>query len=464
MKWPLPFASLAIAVAAHPARADGDASGELEGMRDAFRLGPSMTADAAWWMKARSFVNMDTMPGVAAMFGGAAVAAQPVDWSAPRPGRVAYPEATGVFASPLQPLVDPVRNGLAGLRGAGLRTDIYEAATYSVASDTIGGARPNYAVGRFNARVDALLFRNEGEGMGRVTAQVRQNNFWPERQGDETSATGSSVYLNVLTGVHDTAIARLSYAQSFADDRVIVTAGKINAGDFAALNVFASDEATQYLALMFDGNDVLPFVFQSYTPGVAVQALATDWLYLAGVWGSADGATDALVDAQWTRGSFVAADAEAIFEWLDMPGRVGLTWVGADVGNAEAVDEALPTVWGNAWFACAQYFLRENAGIWAQYSVADEGIAALVQSEFALGATLDDCFGRKGDGFGLAAGWAEPVDPAAQGTQFLVESYYRLQVTGLSQVSLDVQMLAPSASDDASDPTVVGTLRWVVRF
>lgn len=457
------FQIIALAASGASALADGDSARELEQMEHAFRLGPSMAADAGWWMKARAFTNMDIMDGMQPLVGGTPPQSAPA-WTAPRPGPVANPGAVGLFASPLQPLVDPMRNGLAALRDHGIRTDIYQALTFGAASDTLPGSRSSFGTGRFNARIDALLFRNPGEGMGRVTVQLRQNNFFPADEGSITASTGSSVYLNALEGFYDTAIARLSYAQSFADDRVVVTAGKINAGDFAALNVFASDEVTQFMGLVFDGNDVLPLAYQSYTPGIAVQALPTEWLYLSGIVGSADGATETIVHAELARGMFAAAEASVLFEWLGMPGRIGATWVGSDVGNAEIADADAPEIWGNAWFACAQYFVAKDIGAWAQYAAAEEDVAVLTQSELALGLTLDNCFARRGDGFGIAAGWAKPIDPSVQDDQFMMESYYRLQVTGLSQVSLDVQMLAPSASSEVDDPTLVATLRWVLRF
>jgi hypothetical protein len=65
---------LTFAVSAAPALADGDSARELEGMADAFRLGPSMAADAAWWMKARAFTNMDIMDGMQPLLGAAQAA------------------------------------------------------------------------------------------------------------------------------------------------------------------------------------------------------------------------------------------------------------------------------------------------------------------------------------------------------------------------------------------------------
>ena len=256
---------------------------------------------------------------------------------------------------------------------------------------------------------------------------------------------------------------RLQFAQGFADDRVIVTAGKVNANDFVALNAFASDETTQFLALPFDGNDAFPVAFQSYTPGVAVQALPLDWVYAAGVVGSAQGARTPMIDLDLGRGMFATAEAGVLFELFGLPGRASATWCGTNVNEAVLADAALPEIWGDAWFGCVQVFVAEHVGLWAQYASADDDVALLTRHEAAVGVTVDDCFGREGDGFGLALGLAEAVDPADR-RQFLLEAYYRLQLTGYSQVSLDAQVLAPSASREVDDAVVVGTVRWVVHF
>jgi hypothetical protein len=77
--------------------------------------------------------------------------------------------------------------------------------------------------------------------------------------------------------------------------------------------------------------------------------------------------------------------------------------------------------------------------------------------------TIDDCFGRHGDGFGTAIAWSKPTDSTLE-DQVLLESYYRMQVTGSVQVSLDTQILMPSANEGVEDPTVIGSLRVVWRF
>lgn len=48
--------------------------------------------------------------------------------------------------------------------------------------------------------------------------------------------------------------------------------------------------------------------------------------------------------------------------------------------------------------------------------------------------------------------------------QWLTETYYRFQVTGSLQLTLDAEVLAPSASELVDDPVLVGGVRAVWRF
>ena len=101
--------------------------------------------------------------------------------------------------------------------------------------------------------------------------------------------------------------------------------------------------------------------------------------------------------------------------------------------------------------------------MWAQFAVADAQVAYSATSEGMFGITLDHAFGRAGDGFGLGGGWSTPTNDANR-TQGLVESYYRLQVTGSLTLTFDVQLLAPPGSDALPGAVVAGALRAKFAF
>ena len=197
---------------------------------------------------------------------------------------------------------------------------------------------------------------------------------------------------------------------------------------------------------------------------MAAQAIITNWLAVSGFAASADGATDDGFGMQLDSGYAVGAEANVLFELWDLPARVSFAWCGSDVAGAGAPSGVGSNdVWGNAYAFMAQYFVTERCGLFFQWAVAEEDIAGTSTNEGGFGVTIDDAFGRLGDGAGLAIGWSEPTDPTLT-TQGLLEAYYRLQVTGSLQVSLDIQVLAPTTADELSDPTVVGGIRAVIRF
>ncbi len=452
-----------VGLIAPAALADEDTNAELHQLHRVLRMGSSIDDPTVWMTKVRGFVNFDTLDGIAPMFGNNADG-QPFSWTQERAGPMAHPKATGAIGDPFAFAWNPVRNALAWGRDHGIRADIYEALAWQAASDTLPSTRSTAGGARFNARIDALLFRNPSEGQGHVTVQFRQNNEWPQGDGNISESLASPVYLDALVSSRDTYLARAFYSQSMLDDRLSFTVGKINPNDYVALNVFASDETTQYLAQQFDGNDVLPTPFQSYTPGVAVQAIATEWLTASAFFASADGATENGFSLALDTGYAVGAEANVLFELWDLPARLSFAWCGSDVGGPGAPSGVGSTdLWGNSYACTAQYFVTERCGLFFQWAWAEEDVAGTSTNEGGLGVTLDDVFGRVGDGAGLAVGWSEPTDPSLT-TQGLLEAYYRMQVTGSLQVSLDVQVILPPTTDELSEPTIVGGVRAVIRF
>ncbi len=445
------------------ANANEDSNQEIAQMRAAYRLHDLYGAQAAWLSKARSFISFDTMSEVHPLFGGAPSTA-PFSFSAARNGELAHPAAVGAFDDPCGFFVTPSRNALAALRDDfGLRMDLYEAAIFQAASDTLPSARSSAGAARFNARADLLLFRTEGEGMGSFTAQLRQNNRFPTHDSSLTESVASPVKLDSLASGEATVLSRFFYAQSFLDDRVKVTVGKLNPNDYIALNMFASDETTQYLAQQFDGNDVFPLAFNNQSEGVALQALLTDWLYLDAVVTNAQGAVERGLNFSFAEGLQVSAETGVLFEWLDRPGRVSFAWCGSNA-VASATDGSIEEVpWGNSYAFIAQYYAQNDLGVWFQWAWGERDIVLTSTNEGGLGVTIENAFGRKGDGCGIAAGWSTPKKEGRT-TQGMLEAYYRMQVTGSLQVSLDAQVLLPTTTNELSEPTVLGAIRAVFRF
>jgi carbohydrate-selective porin OprB len=275
------------------------------------------------------------------------------------------------------------------------------------------------------------------------------------------AAVGSPEGLNSQRTIFDTKLNRLILAQGFFEDRLTVSFGKINPNDYMGLNLFASDETSQFLNTALDGNNVLPVGFQGYTEGGAFQFLPVDWLYVNGVISSASGTQGYYFDQAFQKGVFAGFETGLVFRVMDQPLRLSGSWGGTNANLATI--QGGPEVYGNSWTAIAQWLATESLGVWAQWATADASVAYTATSEGMLGITVDHAFGRAGDGFGIGGGWSTPSSATSR-TQGLVESYYRLQVTGSLTLTFDVQLLVPPGSDALPGAVVAGALRAKFAF
>ena len=456
----LAFGALAIPFVTTTVLSDGGNVFVLHDLHDFIRFSRHGD-DVAWMNKTRSLLGFDIMPGVMPLARTGSPRSH-FDWSAPQPGSIAQPAATGAFADPLGFVVDPMRRGLLYAQDEwGLRTDLYEALVLQAASDTLAGARSTVGVSRLNLRSDLLVFRDPDVGMGRITFQVRSNASMPG--GASMSASvGAASELDEVRSSFDNQLVRLAWSQSFFDDRWIVSVGKLNPNDFVADNIFANDETRQFLAQPFDGNSTWSVTFQDKCEGVGTIAIPTDWLFMSGYAVSAAGVDDAWLDLDLGDGYAVSGEVGLLAEFDGRPCRVSWAWCGTDA-NAASVAQGTDGAWGTCQAVTAQFLPFRQVGTWFQWSQAEADVASSATQELALGLTIDDCFERRGDGFGLAIARTEPLAVDDQ-VQWLTETYYRVQVNGSLQLTLDAQLLAPSASELVDDPVLVGGVRAVWRF
>lgn len=421
-------AFLGSAMIASSTHADTGDPFPLQQLHETFRLHPDASDETRWRKLSRACIGFDVMPGYESIFNGT------------------------------------LEDGLTH----GLRTDLYAAFVWQAASDTLPGAQSTIGAGRVNLRADALLFRNEGEGMGRFTAQMHLNGVWPNLSDSLTASTGSISDLDELQSRHASSLTRIGYTQSFLDDHLMLSAGKINPNDYVLANIFANDEARQFLAQPFDGNSTWPVSFQDHTMGVGLLSLPTDWCFFNGFVVDAAGTQSAWLGDEFGGGYAVSGEFGLLAEFEGLPARLSFAWCGTDA-NAETVadNDSGGGLWGNAYGSIAQVLLQPKFALWAQWSACDESVASNATNEFAIGTTIDDCFGREGDGFGAAIGWSKPKDSNAGDAlddQILLECYYRLEVAKGVQISLDGEVLMPCANPGVDDPTVIGSVRVMWEF
>jgi hypothetical protein len=456
-------AGLWLLVAGKPVLADEDSSADIDWLRHVVRSPPRQDHDHVDREQALAFINVNTRAHQRPMIGNGRPPSDFSLWS-PRPTPIPVGSADGspIFDDPLQPAINPIRNTEEWMwLYAGTSLDLYDSMVMQALSDSLPGTRSSEATNRFNIRMDTKLFEWEDTSHTQFTVQWRANNVMPSNAQPLAAAVGSAEGLNSQRTIFDTKLNRLILAQGFFEDRLTVSFGKINPNDYMGLNLFASDETSQFLNTALDGNDVLPVGFQGYTEGGAFQFLPVDWLYVNGVISSASGTQGYYFDQAFQKGVFAGFETGLIFRVMDQPLRLSGSWGGTNANLATI--QGGPEVYGNSWTTIAQWLATESLGVWAQWATADASVAYTATSEGMMGITVDHAFGRAGDGFGIGGGWSTPRNDANR-TQGLVESYYRLQVTGSLTLTFDVQLLVPPGSDALPGAVVAGALRAKFAF
>ena len=460
-----PAIACAIALAAaNTARADEDSSSDIDWLRHVTRMPPKQDHAHLEREQSLAFINVNTRGHLQPLFGNTRTPQDFSFWS-PRPTQtpVGSVGSDPLFDDPLQPAVNPIRNAEEWMwLYAGTSFDLYDSMVMQALSDSLPGTRSSEATNRFNIRMDTKLLEWEDRSHTQFSVQWRSNNIMPGNSPPLADSVGSPEGLNAQRSTYDTRLTRLILAQGFMEDRFTVSVGKINPNDYMGLNLFASDETSQYLNTALDGNDVLPVGFQGYTEGAAFQALPIDWLYVNGVISSASGTLGNSFEGAMQKGVFAGIEAGVLLKVIDHPMRLSASW-GSTNANAATIQSGGPDVYGNAWTGIAQWLVTDDLGVWAQFAAADAQVAYSATSEGMFGITLDHAFGRVGDGFGIGGGWSTPLTDTNR-TQGLVESYYRLQVTGSLTLTFDVQLLAPPGSDALPGAVVAGALRAKFAF
>ena len=455
--------AIAVLGVAGMVHADEDSSSDIDWLRHVHRMPPRQDHDHIRREQSLAFINVNTRIHQEPLVGNMRPPAD-FSWWAPRPSSipVGYVQADPLFDDPLQPMVNPIRNAEEWMwLYAGTNFDLYDSMVMQALSDSLPGTRSSEATNRFNIRMDTKLFEWEDRSHTQFTVQWRVNNIMPSNAQPLADSVGSPEGLNAQRTAFDTKLNRLILAQGFLEDRLTVSLGKINPNDYMGLNLFASDETSQFLNTALDGNNVLPVGFQGYTEGAAFQFLPVDWFYVNGVASSASGTAGYYFDQAFQKGVFTGVETGVILRVMDQPLRLSGSW-GSTNANV-ATTEGGPEVYGNSWTAIAQWLATENLGVWAQWATADASVAYTATNEGMIGVTIDQAFGRAGDGFGIGGGWSTPTSDSAR-TQGLIESYYRLQVTGSLTLSFDVQLLLPPGSDALPGAVVAGALRAKFAF
>ncbi len=417
----------------------------------------------------QNFAGMDLMPRTPALFGGAHKETQYNIFDL-QPNALPWGPVDALLPDPFSYCFSPVRNlAIASQEQLGMRWDIYNVTVYQASTSSMPGFSDGEGVNRFNVRGDLKLWDFGGGAMGRITAQMRETDAFPQ-SSDLGTQVGTQITLDSNYTSHlGTRLVRLRYEQGVLDNHVMFSVGKINPNDYVLNNPFAGDETTQFLASIFDGSDAAESGFQGYLLGTALLVVPFEGVYANFVATAPSTAAtngfgaDLLGTGLW----WFASEVGIVTDFLgdkDAPGRYSF---GFNTTNCsyESSDLATSSSGNGFWVMATEYF-TPDIGAWAQFTYCDPDVA-LYKSEFTAGLSLENCFGRKRDGFGVAFGYTTNPE-SGLGVQTVTELYYRLQVTNSVQLTPDIQVITnptnPVAGTNDGGTIVVFGIRAMVHF
>ncbi|MFN3130492.1 carbohydrate porin [Roseibium sp.] len=260
-------------------------------------------------------------------------------------------------------------------------------------------------------------------------------------------------------GVLDIAASQLWYEHQFIGDRVLMRAGKIS--PFTLFDYYKyKSPRTGFLGQPQSFTPTIPFPPSAL--GIAGGARLENGTYVAA--GAFDG------NGVATRPGF-----DTLFEHGELFKVAELGWAPDFVFGLEPGQDYRPgnddyhlTLWHTdartsagrpeGWgFTVSVQKGFGNIVPFARYGYSDGGATTLKQFA-SIGAGFEDVFGYDSDVIGIGLSWGDPFNTALD-PQYVLEAFYRMQLTPQIALTPDVQVIVDPATDPASDVLGVFSLR-----
>ena len=364
---------------------------------------------------------------------------------------------------PLAVALRPLRNVMENLYERDIRIRVSDVLIYQNISRSFNDQEQNSLYNRFDVSPTIRTWEIDGHGNGIFTTLFRVNNNILDTPSPGTAA-GSFSPLDDVFGETSFLINRLEFQQQFFDKNLALTIGKANPNDMIASNQFAWDEDHQFISVTFDGGNY-PAGYGGYFPMVALQAIPTDGLYVTGMVNSGIcGPTE--IFSPINDGLYLCAgEVGTVLEFgpEKLQGRYSLSLMNSNTGPETTGRNN--RVSGNALVLMAQQQITKNSVVWSQYLLSAQSIGP-AQQEWTMGLSIEQCFGRKNDGFGIAIGWSNPSDDYYAGWRenLQMEMYYRCQITHTWELSPDFQVFRPSDPEASGAAAFSFALRLLTTF
>ena len=274
---------------------------------------------------------------------------------------------------------------------------------------------------------------------------------------DTAEKVGSFSGLNGVAGsTGDTVRFREAWVEHSAlNDRLVLTAGKIDMSNYFDSNAVANDENGQFLAGAFVHSAVLPFPANG--PGVRLEAKLAEPLTFGLGYGSGDAGSDDSADsADIFDHGFGIAELAYQCKAGELEGNYRI-YASLDGSNPE-------TKKGFGFGVSLDQQITDKLTLFARYGRSDEDVYEVNQAWSAGGQYAGLFQGRDEDVLGLAYGQIKAVGAVADSQERLAEVYYKYKVSEQIEVAPVVQYLVNPSGNGGAENVLALALRTQVSF
>lgn len=297
-----------------------------------------------------------------------------------------------------------------------------------------------------------LLGDPDAWAMGTLFYQAEQRAATTPSPANLGSEIGSLVPLTDGFNEQDFALVQLYWEQRLAEQRVILRLGKINLNNLVSTNRLANDNI-YFLNSTFSAR---PEIAMPSNPlGGTASYRPNDFFYIGAAVSNAYG-------KKTTSGFSYAGDGEYFFA---VETGVTPTFEGLGKGTyrltywyKDAV-ERTDSPHGQGIALSMDQEVGDRLIAFSRIGYSD-GDLKPAQALASLGLGVEEPLGRKDDFAGVAAGWNDP-NSSLEGSrqQYVMEAFYRLQLTPTMQLTPDVQLIFDPSNNDETDLIAVFGVR-----
>ncbi|QXE90416.1 carbohydrate porin [Geomonas subterranea] len=269
-----------------------------------------------------------------------------------------------------------------------------------------------------------------------------------------------------LNGVAGSTGDRVRFREAWVEhsafnDRLLLTAGKVDLSNYFDSNAVAGDENSQFLSGAFVHSAVLPFPANG--PGARIQAKLAEPVIFGLGYGSGDAdSADSSDSANIFDHGFGIAELDYKHKVGELEGNYRI--YGAFDGAA--ADGVGKLVAKNAYSVGVSFDqqVTDKLTLFARYGQRDKDVYAATRAWSAGGHYQGLITGRKDDVLGFAYGQVKAARTVADAQEKLAELYYRYKVSDQIEISPVAQYLVNPAGIGASDNVVALALRAKISF